>query len=213
MRGRDRFTMYGVGATLWLSLLPTPAIAQQRDAGAWSFDPSLLAAGGDLLQRIPEREIEALFQAVHAAAQSPDEAPALCGLFDPQADRSLAGLDAAAMRLGPDGQARFANAVANALVAALQSPPQPYDAAVARQSLKAAAVTAAILHDGFFAGLNTQGDDPAVRTRRCQSLQWLLDAMQTRPQAERVAMTRLLLDEGLTRMAAAADDRLPQPGR
>ncbi|HVR81255.1 MAG TPA: hypothetical protein VHF02_04105 [Luteimonas sp.] len=185
---------------LVLSLLLAPAAAQQTDAGAWSLDPSVLSAGGDLLLRAPDREIDGLFQAVHAAAQSPNEAQALCGLFDPQADRSLTGLNAVASRLRPDSQTRFANAVANVLVAAMQSSPQPYDAAAARQSLKAAGVTAAILHDGFIAGLNADGNDSAARTARCQSLRWMLDAVQTRPQTERAAMTRLLLDEGLTRL-------------
>lgn len=193
-----------LGAALLLSLLTAPAMAQQPDGGGWSFDPSVLAAGGDLLQRAPDREIDQLFQAVHAAAQTPAESDALCGLFDPQADRSLAGLNAVASQLGPDSQARFANAVANVLVGAMQSSPQRYDAAAARQSLKAAGVTAAILHDGFVAGLNADGNAPDARSARCQSLRWLLDAMQARPVAERVAMTRLLLDEGLTRIGAGA---------
>jgi hypothetical protein len=115
------------GAALLLSLLATPAMAQQPDSDGWSFDPSVLAAGGDLLQRAPDREIDQLFQAVHAAAQVPAEADALCGLFDPQADRGLSGLNAVASQLGPDSQARFANAVANVLVGAMQSPPQRHD--------------------------------------------------------------------------------------
>jgi hypothetical protein len=192
------------GAALLLSLLTMPAMAQQPDSDGWSFDPSVLAAGGDLLQRAPDREIDQLFQAVHAAAQAPAEADALCGLFDPQADRSLSGLNAVASRLGPDSQARFANAVANVLVGAMQSPPRRHDAAAARQSLKASGVTAALLHDGFVAGLNVDGNAPDARNARCQSLRWLLDAMQTRPTAERAAMTRLLLDEGLTRIGTDA---------
>ena len=199
------FNAFKSTVVLSLSLLLTPAMAQQADSGAWSFDPSVLAAGGDLLRRAPDREIDQLFQAVHAAAQTPAEADALCGLFDPQADRSLAGLNAVASQLGPDSQTRFANAVANVLVGAMQSPPQRYDAAAARQSLKAAGVTAAILHDGFIAGLNADGNAPDARSARCQSLGWLLDAMQARPLGERAAMTRLLLDEGLARVAAPAD--------
>ena len=191
------------GAALLLSLLATPAMAQQPDSDGWSFDPSVLAAGGDLLQRAPDREIDQLFQAVHAAAQVPAEADALCGLFDPQADRGLSGLNAVASQLGPDSQARFANAVANVLVGAMQSPPQRHDAA-ARQSLKASGVTAALLHDGFVAGLNADGNASDARSARCQSLRWLLDAMQARPTAERAAMTRLLLDEGLARIGTGA---------
>ena len=197
------FTAFKSAAMLSLSLLLTQAMAQSPESGGWSFDPSVLAAGGDLLLRAPDQEIDQLFQAVHAAAQAPAEADALCGLFDPRSDRSLAGLNALASRLGPDSQARFANAVANLLVGAMQLPPQRYDATAARQSLKAAGVTAAILHDGFVAGLNADGDAPDARNARCQSLRWLLDAIQVRPIAERASMTRLLLDEGLARINTA----------
>jgi hypothetical protein len=169
----------------------------------WGFDPGVLVAGGsDLLRRAPDGEVDALFQAVHAAARDDGEAQAMCALFEPDADRSLTGLNAAATQLRPASRERFATAIANALVAAVQSPPQAFDAGVARQSLKSAGVTAAILHEGFVGGLNATGNDPATRSARCQSLRWLLDAMQSRPPTERAAMTRLLLDEGLVRLAA-----------
>lgn len=186
------------------ALLASSSASAQIDLGGWSFDPGVLAASGsDLLRRAPDRQIDDLFQAVHAAAQQQDEAQALCALFEPDADRSLDGLNVAASRLGPASRERFANAVASALVAAVQSPPRAFDAAAALQSVKGAGVTAAILHDGFVAGLNTTGGDPASRAARCQSLRWLLDAIQSRPQAERAAMTRLLLDQGLARLAPA----------
>ena len=189
---------------LW-GLLLLPLLAGAQD-GSWSFDPgALVASGSDLLARTPDAQVDALFQAVHATAQADDEAKALCALFEPDADRSLSGLNAFASQLAPASRERFANAVANALVAAMQSPPQRYDAAAARQSLKASGVTAALLHDGFVAGLNADGNAPGGRVARCQSLRWLLEAMQSRPQAERAAMTRLLLDEGLARVASTAD--------
>ena len=194
-------TMFAAAALAAL-LASAPAVAQ--DAGAWGFDPGILAAsGGDLLRRAPNAEIDGLFQALHAATQSEREAPAVCTLFESDADRSLEGLNAAAARLGPASRERFGNAIGNVLVAAVQSPPQAFDAALARQSLKAAGVTAAILHDGFITGLDTSASDPGSRAARCQSLRWLLDAMQSRPQGERAAMTRLLLDEGLARLAPA----------
>lgn len=187
-------------AVLMALLASAPALAQ--DPAAWGFDPGILAASGsDLLRRAPNAEIDGLFQAVHGAAQDTHDAQAMCALFEPDADRSLDGLNAAASRLGPASRERFANAIANALVLAVQSPPQAFDAATARQSLKAAGVTAAILHDGFVAGLNTAASDAGSRAARCQSLRWLLDSMQSRPQPERAAMTRLLLDEGLARLA------------
>lgn len=193
---------FSVLLALLCAVASSSAIAQ--DSG-WGFDPGVLAASGsDLLRRAPDREIDGVFQAVHGAAQNEDEAIAMCRLFDPDADRSLDGLNAAAAHLGPASRERFANAVADALVAAVQSPPQPFDAAAARQSVKAVGVTAALLHDGFVAGLNASGTDADSRTLRCHSLRWLLDAMQSRPTGERAAMTRLLLDEGLTRLGTQA---------
>jgi hypothetical protein len=187
-----------------LCLVCPVAMAQSPSAlDDWGFDPGVLAASGsDLLRRAPDGEVDALFQAVHAAAREDGEAQAMCALFEPDADRSLDGLNAAATQLRPASRERFAAAIANALVAAVQSPPQAFDAGVARQSLKSAGVTAAILHEGFVGGLNATGNDPATRSARCQSLRWLLDAMQSRPPTERAAMTRLLLDEGLVRLAA-----------
>lgn len=180
--------------------LATPATARAQDSGDWSFDPdALLATGTDLLRQVPAAQMDGLFQAVHAAAQDERQAQPLCDLFDPDADRSLQGLNAAASKLDPDNRQRFASAVADALVAAMQSPAQPFDAAQAKQALKASGATAAILHDGFLAGLNASGSDLASRQSRCRSLRWLLDAMQSRPQAERAAMTRLLLEQGLRR--------------
>ena len=174
---------------------------QHRNEEAWTLDPQVLASGSeDLLLRAPDASIDALFQAVHGAAQDPGEAAALCGLFEPQAGHSLEALNAVAMQLGERSRERFANAAAEVLVSAMQSPLQPYDPAAARQALKSSAATAAILHDGFVRGLNADGSDGASRELRCRSLRWLLDAMQTRPQRERAAMTRLLLSEGLARV-------------
>ncbi|MCA1714841.1 MAG: hypothetical protein LC715_06960 [Gammaproteobacteria bacterium] len=175
-----------------------PGAAQHRNEEAWTLDPQVLASGSkDLLLRAPDASIDALFQAVHGAAQDPGEASAMCRLFDPQAERSLETLNALAMQLGERSRERFANAAAEVLIGGMQSPLQPYDPATARQALKASGVTAAILHDGFVRGLNADGSDAESRELRCRSLRWLLDAMQTRPQRERAAMTRLLLSEGL----------------
>lgn len=179
------------------------ATAQDLDFGGWSFDPGMLVAGGeDVMRRAPDRDIDMFFQAVHAASQTPGEASAMCALFDPDADRSLTGLNAAMTQFGPASRERFANALAGMLVAASQNQPQPYDEAVAQQALKAAGVSAAILNDGFVGGLNAEGNDAASRQARCQSLRWLLDAAQQRPLSERAAMTRLLLSEGLQRLPA-----------
>jgi hypothetical protein len=184
-------------------LLPSLCVARPA-SGPWDFDPGVLAStGGDLLQRAPDPQVDGLFQAVHAVARNDNESGALCALFEPDADRSIGGLDAFAARLGPDSRARVANALADLLLAAVQSPAQAFDRAAAKQSLKGAAVTAALLHDGFTAGLQA-GGDAVGRDARCRSLRWLLDAMQSRPPGERAAMTRFLLDEGLSRLATGA---------
>lgn len=176
------------------TLAASPPGAAQ--AAAWQFDPAALVADSQaLLLRAPDREIDQLFQAVHAAAQVPDEAAALCGLFDPEAEHGLDAVYTASARLGDASRERLTLALAAVVVAAVQHPPQPYDPSVARQALKAAGATAAILHDGFLAGLD--GDD---RDARCRSVGQLLGGLRSRPLAERAAATRLLLREGLARL-------------
>ena len=194
---------------LWLafalpSLASTPASAQDT----WSFDPAVLA--GDtrtLLRRAPDAAVDGLFQAVHGASRVPGDAKVLCALFEPDADRSLEGLNAAAARLSPASQDRLVLATADVLLAASQSPPRPFDADAARQSLKSNLARAAILHDGFAAGLVAGGTDAASREARCRALGWMLETLQARPLAERAQVTRLLLDEGLQRMAMPAAGR------
>lgn len=156
--------------------------------------------GHALLLRAPDAAVDGLFRAVHASARQPGEAQALCALFDPRADRSLAGLNAMAARLGPASRERVANAAAAVFIAAAQSPPQPFDEARAGQLLKAAGVRAALVDDGFTTGL-TGDDHPA----RCRSIGTLLDVLQQRPLEERAAVTRLLLSQGLALVAPQLD--------
>lgn len=209
-----RSILRAAGCVVMLTLaLVVPVAAQQQPPRSmleeWGFDPAVLVADGEeLLLRAPDAQIDGVLQAVHASAQDPAEAQVLCALFDPQADRSLAGLNTIASRLGQGSRERFANAVADLFVAAAQNPPQSYDVAVARQSLKAAGVRAALLNDGFTAGLN--GSDHAAR---CQSIGWLLDALRARPLPERAAVTRLLLSEGLAWVAADAATGASKPPR
>ena len=191
---------------LSMALAMTSTMASAQSPEDWGIDPGVFADGGNaLLRRAPDDAIDAIFESLHATSQDDAQAGVLCGFFEPGADRSLQGLGAVASRLTPESRQRFAAAIANALLEAAQSSPQPYDAGVALQSLKAAAATAAILHDGFLRGLNAQGSDATSRTARCQSLRWLLDAMQARPQSERAGMTRWLLDQGLSRLGAGKD--------
>lgn len=178
-------------------MLAASAAASAQQAG--DFDIAALAGGAqDVLARTPDREVDGLFQALHGAMRRPDEARAICGLFDDGADRGLDGLNAVALRLQPDSRQRFADAIAAALVAGLQGQPQRYDAAAAAQSLKSNAARAAILHDGFSAGLAENASADA----RCTTLGQMLDVLGQRPQPERASVLRLLLSQGLSQAAA-----------
>jgi hypothetical protein len=187
---------------LAIVLAATPAIAQDEYVVDLSqIDPAaLLASAGDVLLRAPDTAIDDLFQATHAAAQSPRDAKILCTLFDPHADRGFEALAATANRLGADSRERFAIALANIAAGGLQNPRQPYDAAAAKQTLKSAGVTAMLLHDDFLVGMTADGSDVAARDARCRSFGWMLDALRAVPVAQRVAATRLLLNEGLAQL-------------
>ena len=195
-----RFSCLLLGACLGVVAVPAVAAPPEPSPAleAWGFDPSVLVADGmELLRRAPDHAVDGLFQAVHAAASEPAEAGALCALFEPEADRSLAGMNSVATRLDPASRERFALAVAEVLVEATRNPPQPFDADAARQSLKAAGATAAILHADFLPGMQGTGGE------RCRSLGMLLDVIGERPLGERAAVTRLLLREGLAHAATA----------
>ncbi|MEO6170411.1 MAG: hypothetical protein ABIO84_05700 [Lysobacter sp.] len=190
-----------IATLLGSSLLP--AKAQQSAAGAieqWGFDPSALVADGhELLLRAPDSAIDRVFQAARVSLADPNEAAVLCPLFDPGSDRSLAALNEVANRLGPEHSSRFAGAVANLFVAAVQSPRQPFDKKAALQGLKSSGVRAALINDGFVAGLN--GSDQQAR---CRSIRWLMDDLHGQPLQQRAAVTRLLLAEGLGQLADAS---------
>jgi len=192
-----RISLNLVAAAL-LAVSATPALAQ--DLGDWGFDPSALVADGrELLLRAPDASVDGLFQAVHESAKTPQDASTLCALFDPGAQRSLDGYNRIASQLTQQSRVRFADAATNFFLTAAQSPRQPYDAAVATQALKAAGVRAALLNDGFLAGLNGNDHDA-----RCRSVGWLIDAMASRPVAERASVMRLLLSQGIDYLSIGA---------
>lgn len=165
------------------------------------LDPNdLLGSANDIVLRAPDAQIDALLQAAYDASKSPRDAKVLCALFDPDADRSIGALAAAANRLGPESRQRFSLALTDIGIAGLQNPRQPYDPAAAQQTLKSAAVTAMLLNDGFVAGMVAQGSDAASRDARCRSFGWILDALHDLPLAPRAAATRLLLGDGLATM-------------
>lgn len=193
-------TLCGVLAVTTAAPLParpaSPADSRRSDADL------LLAEGRQWLLRAPDSAIDGLFQALLDSARRPAQAQAICGLFAPGADRSLAGLGAVAAELDPGTRERYVLAVTDLFLAATRHPPQAFDGVAARQALRQAGVRAALLHDGFTTGL--RGDDPVAG---CHSLAMLLEALAPRPLGERAAVTRLLLIEGLEQLGRGAMDR------
>lgn len=184
---------------LFVAAFAVPAAGSAQQVGELGdFDPAVLTAGAqDMLLRVPDREIDGLFQALRGSMQQPGEADAICSLFDEQGDRSIDGLNSVAMRLGDASRQRFVDSIAGVVVAGLQGQPRSFDRDAAAQALKSNGARAAILHDGFSAGLA----DGASRDARCRSLGQMLDVLAQRPQGERVMVTRLLLEQGLQQVA------------
>ncbi|MGO1541338.1 MAG: hypothetical protein ACTHZI_04285 [Luteimonas sp.] len=190
---------------LLFSCLSLPAAAQQQayEIDLSGIDPTMVLAGAeDVMLRASDRDVDGLYQAVLQASKSDEEAELLCALFDPSADRSLAGLQRVANGLGPQSRARFADAAVAIAVAGMQNPLQPYDPAVGDQVLRRAGVTAMLIHDGFSVGIAATGDDPASRQARCRSFRQLVDVLQDFELGERAAATRYLMLEGLDRYGA-----------
>lgn len=193
-----------------LLLAPSAAPAQQAGHGGFSLAldrSALLADGRQVIRRAPAAAVDEVLQALIASARQPREAEAVCALFDPGGDRSLSGLNDVASQLPPQSRERLTGAVAGLVFAALQAPAQPWDEDVARQALKQAGVRAALVQDGFTAGL--QGDDHAAR---CRSVATLLEVLADRPLEERVGVARLLMDEGLSQLDLLASSRRAAPG-
>ncbi|WP_143703994.1 MULTISPECIES: hypothetical protein [Luteimonas] len=179
-----------------------PAQAQRYEIDLSRLDPAaVLATGGDVLRRASAPAIDELFQAVLQSSRDPAEARALCALFEPDARRDVAAFQRTVDRLGAASQDRFANAFTNVAVSGLQGAPQQYEPSVAQQILRAAAVRATLLHDGFMLGMTATGTDDASRQARCRSFRQMVDVLKDQPQAERVLATRWLLNEGLTLVA------------
>lgn len=186
------------GMLLACAIFAWPA-ASQAQFDLSSFDPAAMSVlAEDVVLRAPDADMDRVFKSVHAAARHDGDARALCALFEPDADRSVAGLQRAANGLGEDSRQRFADALAMVAVSGFQSPRQPYDAVAAQQVIKSAGATAMFLNDGFTAGLAATGTDAASRDARCRSFRWLVDALDGFEPSDRAAATRYLLLEGLT---------------
>ena len=191
-----------IAVAIAFALAAMPALPARAQQPAPAYDPVAVADGvRQWLSRTPDREIDGLFHALHGAMQRPDEADAICGLFEDGADRGFEGLNRVALRLGEASRQRFVDAIATALIAGFEGRPQAFDRAAAEQALKSNGARAAMLHDGFSAGLA----EGATRQARCNTLGQMLDVLAQRPQSERVLVTRLLLEQGLQQATARAN--------
>lgn len=172
---------------------PFAAQAQQWSPRLSSDD--LTGSAQDLLGRAPDGSIDSLFQVFHDAMRQPQEASAICSLFAPDADRGINGLTALAQQLSPGSRDRLGAALADIVVGGLQGQGQgqPYDRGAAERALTANVTRAALLNDGFGAGLAADASSDA----RCHTLRAMLDVLGQRPQAERAQVTRFLLEQGL----------------
>lgn len=190
-----------VPAVLLLGSAAVSAAGQSAIASRWTFDPQLLLARSDtVMRKAPESAIDDLFQAVRHASTKPEEMALMCAFFDPGSRHDLAAVNQAALQFSPDSQRRFQRATDRLLQVHEQDPDQPYDDAVARQSLRQAAVAAGMLFEGFVAAIQSEGRDAASRQARCRALNQLLGTVSMRPRNERVMITRLLMREGLRRI-------------
>ena len=190
-----------VPAVLLLGSAAVSAAGQSAIASRWTFDPQLLLARSDtVMRKAPESAIDDLFQAVRHASTKPEEMALMCAFFDPGSRHDLAAVNQAALQFSPDSQRRFQRATDRLLQVHEQEPDQPYDDAVARQSLRQAAVAAGMLFEGFVPAIQSEGRDAASRQARCRALNQLLGTVSMRPRNERVMITRLLMREGLRRI-------------
>lgn len=175
-----------------LAASPLASHAQPQDALGSEADAMLRSAS--------IKSLDGLFQAVHAVSTSPADAEKVCAaLASPDRGSAQAWLGLA-QALSADHRDRLTRALGEIALSAWQGQPAPFDESAARTSLRQAGVRAALLHDGFSASaLGSQGDkaDVDIQAQRCRSLGWLLDAVASRPQAERAAITRLMLRDGL----------------
>lgn len=193
-------------SAMCFALTPTPAPAQTSNSLVTQTDALLRSASVDSL--------DGLFQSVHAVSTSPDDAAKVC--------RALASPDRGngdtwlllAQELSAANRDRLTRAIGEVALSAWLGQPAPFDEQGARKSLRQAGVRAAILNDGFSASaLSADGatgtSDAELETLRCRSLGWLLDAVASQPAAERAAITRLMLRDGIVSMLQESVENPP----
>ena len=212
--GRPSWIIAGV---VWLAC--GSGHAQTRTAASAS-EPSParadLAAQVDVLLRsASDASLDALFAAVHGLAKSPDDSARVCkALSSAERTQADAWLVLAAHTGEPHRQA-LVNALTDVALSGWQGVPRAFDEKQARLYLRQAGVRAALLDEDFGRGLAPSAELPAAEQEalRCRALGGVLDALAGQPRAERVAVTRLLLREGVSAMSRATAAAPAAPGK
>lgn len=169
---------------------PSVSLAQSRSGLAVQADGLLRAAS--------DSSLDSLFQSVHGVSRHPDDAAQVCRALASEQRASADTWLALAQNVSPDNRRALTSALGEIALSAWQSVPRDFDEAEARRWLRQAGVRAAMLNADFSARIwDDTPNDAEQDALRCQSLGWLLDAVASQPLAERAAITRLLLRDGL----------------
>ena len=188
------------------AVAPATSLAQTRGSLATQADA--------LLRSASEQSIDCLFQSVHGLSKTPGDSARLCrALASPDRGSADTWL-ALAQQISPGNRDALTGALGDVALSGWQGSPAAFNEEDARKSLRQAGVRAAMLNEGFSASA-LSGNDGEVAdgdeadALRCRSLGWLLDAVASQPRAERAAITRLLLRDG---MASLLQQSAASPG-
>lgn len=176
---------------------------------------SLATQADALLRSASESSLDRLFQSVHGLSRTPEDSARLCrALASPDRGSADTWL-ALAQQISPGNRDALTGALGDVALSGWQGRPAAFNEEEARKSLRQAGVRAAILNEGFSVGALTADatipGDAEADALRCQSLGWLLDAVASQPQAERAAITRLLLRDGMASLLQSSTASTP-PG-
>lgn len=176
---------------------PSVSLAQNRSELAVQADGLLRAAS--------DSSLDSLFQSVHGVSRHPDDAAQVCRALASEQRASADTWLALAQNLSIANRRALTSALGEIAISGWQSMPRQFDEAKARLWLRQAGVRAAMSNHGFSARMwDSAPNDAEQEALRCQSLGWLLDAVASQSQAERAAITRLLLRDGLVSVLATS---------
>ena len=180
---------------------PSVSLAQSRSDLAVQADGLLRAAS--------DSSLDSLFQSVHGVSRHPDDAAQVCRALASEQRASADTWLTLAQSMSPDNRRALTSALGEIAISSWQSVPRPFDEAEARRWLRQAGVRAAMLNADFSARIwDDAANDAEQDALRCQSLGWLLDAVASQPLAERAAITRLLLRDGLASVLQSSQNSI-----